>query len=266
MEKARTKPGYTLVELLAVIAIIAILFAIGGPAVKDIASSFESSIGVVPGISAALTNARAIALKNGKYAGVRFQQDSEGTQYMILIIEDEDVGHGEAGVIGCRPVAGRKPMKLSVNIGMMDLRVKSDYTVTNPSTTEIPIEVDGDDDASNANIDDENELLDSSTFTVIFSKAGKMMLHTVKVAHGDSGIGGDIFNAEAIVDSGGAMFIEDENSNPVKGLQLEMSRNCFIIYDKQEFAKIDEDSRWTDFLQYEEYLYINAYSGEIVNK
>ncbi len=45
----------------------------------------------------------------------------------------------------------------------------------------------------------------------------------------------------------------------------EQSRISFIIYDKREFKRIDPEHRWTDYLQYLAEVYVNPYTGEIVN-
>ncbi len=255
--------GFSLSEMLVVISVIVLLIGIGIPAARQIIDSFESSAGLKNVMSAALSNARAIATKNQKYAGLRFQQDSAGRQYIIFIEYDSAIGPLIQGNIGCRAVAGRKPIKLSTNVGIMDLKIKEDYGVTHPVYTDIPIK-DIDDALSNAHIDNPEELLDTTTFSILFSPNGKLVIHTLKVSH--STIGNDVFNTKTNVDAGIGMFIEDENWNPVVGIQLEHSRNSFVIYDKRAFAAVDTDSRWTDYLSALEVLYITSYTGEIINK
>ena len=88
MRKQKIKTGFTLTELLTVIAIIVLLVAIGMPAARETLESFESSVGVRHLISSALGSARAIAASQQKYAGLRFQQDLDGNQYMIFIVND----------------------------------------------------------------------------------------------------------------------------------------------------------------------------------
>jgi prepilin-type N-terminal cleavage/methylation domain-containing protein len=260
----KPKTGFTLVELLTVVSIVLLLAVIGLPAAKQVLNSFESSLSVRYLISAALGNARAIAAREQAYAGLRFQQDLAGNQYMIFIVNDPDVGPLIPGNLGCRAVAGQKPIKLPENVGVMDLKVKLDYDLQNPKDSEVDIEVEGDDAASNASIELTEQLMDTTTFSILFSPAGKLVLHTLKVAH--SSIGADIFNTKTNVENGIGMFIEDENGNPVPGLQIELSRNSFIIYDKRAFEAVNADSRWTDYLQHLEVIYISPYTGRIINK
>jgi len=263
MRKQKIKTGFTLTELITVIAIIVLLVAIGVPAAREVLESFESSVSVRHLIGAALGSARAIAVREQAYAGVRFQQDMEGNQYMIFIVNDPDVGPLIPGNLGCRAVAGRKPMKLSRSIGVMDLKVKAYYDDSIP--VEVEIDIEGvDDAASNGNIAQPEQLTDTTTFSILFSPAGKLVLHTLKVAH--SSIGADIFNTETNVENGIGMFIEDENGNPVPGLQIELSRNHFVIYNKNELDSVDAESRWTDYLQYLEVVYVNPYTGQIINR
>jgi len=265
MRKYNKKNALTITELLVVIAIMALLTGIGVPAVKQALKSFESAALTKSVISAALSTSRAYAMKNQKYAGVRFQQNKNGDQYMIFIVNDNsEVGPLIPGNLGFHAVIGRKPMKIGSTAGVMDLKIKTDYSVTHPMTTDGDIKVTGDDPASDANIDEDKEVLDATTFSILFSPSGKLIQHTLKVAHGT--IGGDIFNIEVNVNNGIGIFIEDENDNPVEGLQIELSRKSFIIYDKREFAGVNKNSRWSNYLQYLDVLYVNPHSGEIVGK
>ena len=250
----KVKNGYTLTELMVVVAILAVLVGLGVPAAKQIVESFESSAGLSHVISAALNNARAIATKKQKYAGVRFQQDTNGNQYMIFVVNDP-CSTGLAN--GFRAIEGRKPIKLPANAGVMDLRIRTDpCDVSN--TSDMAIEVFGDDAASNDNINDSYEVTDTTTFSVVFSPAGKLVMHKVRVNNNN-----DVFNTSDNVDNGIGMFIQD--NDPEMGLGQEPSRKSFIIYDKRAFGAVDVDERWTGYLRERERLYINPYTGEIIN-
>src|SRR4030043_528748 len=65
--------GFSLIEMLVVIGIVAILVALSIPAINVMQRSFNST-GAESMISAALATARTLAISKGQYAGVRFQK------------------------------------------------------------------------------------------------------------------------------------------------------------------------------------------------
>ena len=256
MRSNKTKTGFTLVELLTVVAVILLLAVVGLPAAKKVLNSFESSLSVRYLISAALANARAIAARQQAYAGLRFQQDLAGNQYMIFIVLEEPGNMGGL-TIGFRRVEGYKPMKLPTNVGVLDYR------------------------RDDIDIDEEQKLTDGTAFSIVFSPAGKLVIHDVRTRNKDgyvdssanSNTGTDqVFNKKTEVDAGDAMFYQDDyigddlNSYPNLGLGQELSRNNFIIYDKRALDAVNEASRWTDYLQHLEVIYISPYTGQIINK
>jgi len=262
------KSGFSLTELIVVMSIIGVLAGIGLPAVKQVIKSFESSDRVKDVVAAAMSNARARALARGKYTGIRFQRNAEGDQYMVFIEHDENVGPGISGNAGFRAVKGRNPIRLPKRGAMVDMRLKTDYVVPLPHTTEIslipsqspPALTDAD---RNFYLTKENVLRDLQTFSVIFSKEGKLVLRTLKVSYAtDNGVdvGRDIFDTD-----GAAMFTHDGNGNPIEGLQIESSRNHFVIIDKNLFNAAPSTGRWTSYLQSLKPFYANPYTGELIH-
>ena len=255
MNYRATKRGFSITEVLVVVAIVALLVGLGVAAAKQIRNSLESSTGVKSLIGAALSNARATALKEQKYTGVRFQQNSEGRQYMTLVVYDDQIGEMLPGNIGLRAVTGRKPNPLPVNVGVMDMYVKADYdgdvmtSINNVMANEKLIAVDAD-------INSGIHLLDATTFTILFAPSGKLVTHSLRVSR-TTIAGGDIFN------SSGGMFVEDDK-NISDGYQIEMSRKAFVIFAKDEFDKTAVDKRWSSYLVNLDVLYINPYSGEVL--
>jgi type II secretory pathway pseudopilin PulG len=268
MKTKRLQPGLTLIEITVVIVTAALLISLGLPALRAFLDSFQSQGRVTSMISSALASARTIALKNQRYAGVRFQKayHPEGplkaAQYVIFIVQEPDML-----AYGFRAVPGLKPIKLPETIGVMDLRRRTNM---NPMYAgDEPI----DDDTK---IDQPAELQDTTSFSVIFSPSGKLVIHDVRVRN-RQGIfrpanptesADDIFNSqENVVNHNVGMFIQDDYAE--LGLGQEASRNSFIIYDQQKFKRAYAKGRtWSEYLATlaPEAIYINPYTGTIINQ
>ncbi|MHC4088560.1 MAG: type II secretion system protein, partial [Planctomycetota bacterium] len=165
--------GRTLAEMTVVIAAIVLLGSFGLPAVRALLDSFESGTGAKPVISAALASARAIAAKEQRYAGIRFQKAYnsddplnplggvlEAAQYMVFIVHDFD----KTGLVsGFRAVEGLEPIKLPDSVGVIDLSL-------------IGADVD---------IDEPFELNNATAFSIIFSPSGKLVIHNVRARNRD---------------------------------------------------------------------------------
>lgn len=264
--RSRTRQfGFTLTEMTLVIATIALLLGLGLPAVRMLIHSFESDSGTRSMINAALSNARAIAARDQRYAGVRFQQDSDGHQYMIFIVHDfEKTGLSP----GFRAVDSVKPIKLPENSGVMDLMVRTNHG-TSPAAAASPL----DEPLQSTHLNDTNSMRDTSTFSIVFSPSGKLIIRTVRVRNRngiyqpDNGTQGrvssdGIFNSPSnITNLGVGQFVQDDYAE--LGLGAEPSRNRFIIYDKKHFDKLDALGRF-NYLSDLVLIYINPYTGTMI--
>ncbi|MBW8002219.1 MAG: prepilin-type N-terminal cleavage/methylation domain-containing protein [Planctomycetes bacterium] len=234
MKSKERQSGITLMEMMIVIAIVVLLTTLAIPSIRTLFNSMATEGGVRSMVSAALSSARAISAKERRYAGVRFQEDKNGHQYAIFIIYDYDKTKLENGF---RAVANVKPIKLPDTIGIMDINAIN----------------------SNDDIDAPYKLSDATTFSIIFSPSGKMVIHDVWIRNRDGETDetstDDIFNtADNNVD---AMFYQDDDK--------ESSRRSFVFYDKVAFDKIDPDSRWEDYLWKLKLININPYTGRIIS-
>lgn len=263
-------------EMTVVVSIVALLAVLAMPAVRALISSFETSGGAKCMISAALSTARGIAAKEQHYAGVRFQKaynpdDPDNllnaSQYMIFIVQDTAIG-----AYFFRAVDGLQPIKLPESIGVMDLKYDPVLAIDGV--------IDSDVEARN-----EYVLRDTTTFSIIFSPSGKLVIHEVRVRNKD-GIGDgsspsapssdDIFNKIASVVDGIGMFFQDDYDDSLAngygnlGLGPEPSRNRFIIYETEKFRQAyDKGKAWTDYLSraaVEGMVHINPYTGTIIER
>lgn len=274
MNARNRQSGLTLMEQTVVVGCIAVLVVLGLPAVRTFIKSFESEGSTRAMISAALASGRAIAAKEQHYAGIRFQhkyqEDGKGSQYIIFIVHDFDKTGLEPGF---RAVEGIEPIRLPDSVGVIDLRIRTNHGTTHQAAED-------DDDKSingDSDIDDLYELTDTTTFSIIFSPSGKLMIHPVRVRNRDGKYQpsnplesqDDIFNSpENIKDHNIGMFIQDDYAD--RGLGAEPSRNSFIIYDRNIFEKLDESRRWSDYLEHLDVtgnrVYINPYTGTMIEK
>jgi len=277
--KLRTKHGLTLTEMTVVIASIVLLAAIGLPAVRAFIHSFESESGTKSMISAAFASARAMAAEKQQYVGIRFQKAYNrnasdpldpltAPQYMIFIIHDPaPQPNGTDLANGFRAIEGFKPIKLPDSVGVMDLRLR---TKSDPADSgDIPID-------DNAKIDGPSEVRDTTTFSIIFSPSGKLVVHDVRVRNRNgypdtssntSVSSDDVFNKKAQVNAGTGMFYQDDYSD--LGLGQEYSRNSFIIYDTKEFTQAYKRGQAFSGYFYRlvpQAIYINPYTGTIISE
>ncbi len=247
-----------------VIVAVALLTLVGLPAVRAFLRSFENESGVRTAVSAALASARAVALKDQRYVGIRFQNagdpmDSlDAPQYMIFIVHDFD----RTGLAdGFRAIEGLKPMKLPDSVGVMDLglmREKLDPDSGSESTGGL------------------DELVSLTTFSIIFSPSGKMVVHDVRVRNRDgvfdpedpSESNDDIFNSEQnVVAHGVGMFVQDDY--PALGLEKEASRRGLVIYERHKFRRAYRTGVvWSAYVRglLSQAIYVSPYTGTIISK
>ena len=243
MNKKPRHSGLTLTETIVVISIVAVFTVLGLPAIRAFVRSIESEGGTKAMISASLSSARAMAAQKQRYAGVRFQNkyqpDGKGCQYMIFIVQDPKIM-----AYGFRAVEGIAPMKLPDSVGVMEVV------------------------GCDSDIDDATKLANKTTFSVIFSPSGKLVIHDVQTRNRNGQTNNsskdDIFNTQSNVQNGIGMFYQDDY--PSDGFDKESSRNSFRIYDKTVFDKVNPLTRYTDYLRTLDVIYINPYTGTIINK
>jgi hypothetical protein len=279
--RAHNRKALTLIETTLVVATIALLIGFGLPAVRTLIHSFQSESGTRSMIDAALSSARAMAVKNQCYTGIRFQKRCvskdpsrpldgivRAPQYMIFIVLEEPRKMGNL-TIGFRAVEGLEPIRLPETVGVMDLS-----NVTRES-----------------DIDENAELSDATAFSIIFSPSGKVTIHDVRVRNRDGEVRpnndsgstktsmDDIFNsAYNITEYGRGMFIQDDYS-PVKnpsspdsldyGLGQEPSCTCFVIYDALRLAtSFERKTAWADVLSPSArtgIVYVSPYTGTLIS-
>lgn len=259
--KPRAKyKGFTLIETMVVIGIVALLAVFGIPVVRTMVNSFHADGNTRMMINSALSAARAIAVREQTYAGIRFQKAYlandpallNAPQYMIFIIHDVTATRLAPGF---RAVEGMEPIKLPESVGVSDLKVRNGAV---GNSSDAPI--------TNLLIDDADGLRNATTFSIVFSPSGKLIVHDVRVRNKNGETNNtsydDIFNTQTNVENNNrGMFYQDDETS--LGLGQEQSRNSFIIYDTNILKKVN--NRWTDYLEDLPQCHINPYTGSIIN-
>ncbi|MHC5074856.1 MAG: pilus assembly FimT family protein [Planctomycetota bacterium] len=290
MKRKNRQLGFTLPEQIIVVAGVVLLAAIALPGVKAFFKTFESADAAKTLISSALTSAQSIAVKQQRYAGIRFQKigyqaqiptNSEenvqklmqASQYIIFIVHDP----GQTGLSnGFRAVEGIAPIKLPNSIGVMDLKKRlfiQDIPDNEKDSTYIDINTD-------SGVEQAWEMRDTTSFSIIFSPTGKLIVHDVRIRNRDGirrpyNILNNIqsldytFNSrENIVLNKTGMFVQDDYV--YLGLGQEPSRRSFIIYEKDKLLQAYEKgvvySQYLEELKDSSEIYINPYTGTMINQ
>ncbi len=251
------RAGATLVEMTVVVSIAALMVGLTIPMANMLINSYESESGAKSIISSALASARAIAAKEQRYAGIRFQKRYDPdplneSQYIIFIVQDPNITAN-----GFRAIDSIQPIKLPDSIGLMDLFYNPSLGGATPDIS----------------FNNSNVLRDTTTFSIIFSPSGKLVIRDVRVRNRDGqtndSSNDDIFNTIYNVGTSRiAMFLQDDYfTSPTNyGLGQESSRNNFVIYDTKKLKQTDTNLRWTNYLSQLKQIYINPYTGTIINE
>ncbi|MCJ7728374.1 MAG: hypothetical protein MUO27_00590 [Sedimentisphaerales bacterium] len=263
----------TLPEMTVVIGIAALMVGLTIPAINMLLNSFESESGTKTIISSALASARAIAAKEQRYAGIRFQKRYDPTnpanasQYIIFIIQDPEIM-----AFGFKAVEGLQPIKLPDAVGVMDLRVRLNHGISSQAAQDTD-----DEPVQQSYLDNTVYLDDTTAFSVIFSPSGKMIIHEVRLRNRDGVYQpdnsnpnpnkhsmDDIFNSPSnITNYQIGMFVQDDYAQ--SGLGSEFSRSSFVIYDKHLFDQMNNSQRY-GYLYGLNAVFINSYTGTIINE
>jgi type II secretory pathway pseudopilin PulG len=239
------KHGISLTEMVIVVAGVALLAYLTVPSLSSLIRSFDSPASARTLISGALASARAIAAREHRYAGIRFQKVLsepenvlDAPQYMIFIVHDIVPNQS---VSRFRAVEGLEPIRLPDSVGVMDVSevaAEEDVAVGGPF---------------------EN----ATTFSILFSPTGKLVRHISNVRRAnDYDV---LFNGFQSVRDGDAMFFEDGFWPWPYQPNDEMSRASFVIYDSRRFVQAYRQGRaYSGCLAELVPIYINSYTGTMI--
>lgn len=261
----RNLAAFTIVELLTVIAIIAIMVSLTVPATSNMVKSHRQAAAKNL-IRSAMAQAQAYAVKERKYAGLRFQKDGAGQQY-ILLVENKTITIIDGSNYDAwndyllkdlyTPVDNIQPMTLPVGLAVMP-------------TYRDPLEIDYNGDG----LLDYVELAAATTFCVIFDPSG---LLATKPAQCGPRIP-DMATDYATYASQNDTIFENPANPPSEGLPLpgdeikldpanvKLSQTGVFLYEPKVLEGLPEAERWDYVFNPLEPMLINIYTGGFIEK
>ena len=220
------KRGVTLIELLFVVGAVAILVALAVPTVRTLNRSWGADINYQL-LNGLLSTAKAIAEKEGRYAGIRFQQTTDGKQYAIFIIHEPFVPYPvnpanpadpNNDAIPCIAAAGKQAVLLGANISVA--REQIIYT--------------------------QNISPADKSVTIMFSPTGRLVRKWVIAGANPRNLNDEYFDND---DSKRLLFREDSGAS--------FSHGGFVIYRNDQITE-------PGFYDHLQRTFINVYTGRII--
>jgi len=280
MNKKQRHIGFTLIEMLVVVGIVALLSVLVIPNTAKMLDSYRFTAAHNL-IKTALAQAQAHAAKTQKYAGIRFQFDSDGwqkgTQYLVLIENQNDfvdsfnIPHHTPDRYVAVPNA--KPSALPTGICVISGQV--DIIDSDPLNDDIENDY-LDDDVS----DDPLFCLNgASTFSIIFSPSGQLVVKAVEVQsrHQNDNIFGSEVAASTqppttllSYDKHWDYILMADTTDNSLWCDKESSTTGLYIVEKSVLQDIPADSRYSSLLKRYisndsvERILINIYTGTII--
>ena len=273
MKHSQTR-AFTLTEMLVVMAIIGLLVGMSVPAYNSIMKSHRNTASKNL-IRASLLRAKAHAAGTQRYTGIRFQFgpgaiDPAGDeaerkwlttkkQYLVLI---EKVSNST--LYDFAAVADVKPSILPPGVVVMANNLDFDY--------------DGDVDVQD--FDEDIDLLDGTTFSIIFSPSGEMVVKTVQIVRrNDPSVVDAIFGDSADVDDedrtstdppASLLYFDDPSymsesfwvSAP--WCQEESSMTGFVLFEIGSVMDMAWGEELRQFITDAQPTLINAYTGSLL--
>ena len=270
MKLYERQTGFTITELLVVIGIIALMGTLAIPATVAMVESHRRTAARNL-IRTALAQARAHAAQSQKYTGVRFQYDAagwkNGRQYMVLIEHNQTYYYPPSGPIDSLPdcyiaVSNAKPLALPNGMGVIAL------DTINPDPS---FEADNNNNLDDDEVYNDGGILKASTFSIIFSPTGQLVVKDVKVYNRDQY--DNIFGSEANSANKDVLFSYDNHWSPSGSVgaapwcESENSTTGLYIFETSRMAEVNPAARYSEYVRtLKKPLLINIYTGQLIDE
>lgn len=281
--KQRNRAGFTLVEILVVVAIIAIMISLTVPATSTMVRSYRQA-SAKSLVRSAMAQAQAYAVKERKYAGLRFQKDGSGQQYIILV-ENKAITLDNVPFYGgdpyplknlYAPVDNVRPITLPVGIEVMPAYREPweiDFLPDNGDGKVWPGDGDG--------IIDYTELAAATTFCVLFDPSGQLVRKPAQCGPRllpAEDYPGMVIDYNEYINNAydDTVFANNQSVLPSEGLPLpgdviqlgftgvKLSQSGVYMYENNTLERIPANERLWYISTKLEPMLINIYTGEFL--
>jgi len=252
-----SRGGFTLVEMLVVVAIMAIMLAMAVPSIPGMLRSNKMA-SAKNTIKSTLGQAQAYAAATQKYAGVRFQQANNGRQYLVVIEHRGD--YEFTAIPNAKPAA--LPVGIALISGVIDIISNDDLK---------------NDSLRNYDPDDPALCMENlNTFSIIFSPTGQLVVKNVEVV--SSGIGrGMIFgtyNSTVLYlpSDGRYRLLSHDQTDSADWCNNENSTAGLYFYEVGAMGEVRAGLRYSEFINRHvgnnsvERIMINIYTGGVIEE
>jgi len=248
MRRTRRQSGFTLIEMLVVVGIMAIMMALVVPNTGGLIQSHRMS-SAQNLVRSALAQAQAYAAAHQKYAGIRFQRDRKGTQYLVLIEKMDKIDPDDYVA-----VPNAKPVPLPTGIfalsGVVDIYDGGSGS-SNPNQLMASRNVylqDYDERAGNGRACLEN----ATTFGLVFSPSGQLVVKSVEVVpRGNTDRIFGTYNATGypVSNLNRRLLSHDNRPTSAPWCLDELSTSGFYLCDLGLLEGMAEDQRYSSLIQ-----------------
>lgn len=270
-KQAGFEAGFTLIEMLVVVGIIAIMVSLVMPAGSSMIQSHRKS-SAKNLIKTSLAQAQAYAAKERKYAGIRFQLDASGRQYLILVEAKRIVISNGSVIPGAWDFYDLMDLYVPVD-NVQPTAMPTGTVVLNASELDFDID-------ANTEVEDW-ELEDATTFCVIFSPSGQLVK---KPAQCGPRVDPTVTQLEYLVYANldDTIFVGTEIMPPREGLPLsgdliclnnsprsvKYSQTGLLLFQLKELEEMSPIERYDYIMDslVSKALMINVYTGKLIEQ
>jgi prepilin-type N-terminal cleavage/methylation domain-containing protein len=247
--RPQSRTGFTLVEMMVVVGIVLLLAALAIPSISALTENSNVS-GTRNMLRSLLSSAKARAANSQKYVGVRFEQNTDGRTYGIMVEPPPGTNlffpNGCPGSIWTPP--GRRDPNCSCASGSPDC-VPGYLTLVESPQIE-PIVFPRGVEITHGN--QLNNIASATAFTILFSPSGQVVRKNVYVSRA-------LYTGDPVF----AASLRDD-FDLFGGIRTDITRDSLRVYDQEKRIAVGQD--WINFVNTQAVrLSLNVYNGSLID-